>query len=279
MHKKCSKLTVAEKKAWYMEKWKQLNIPLGTDETAIQMNEGDGMYFITNWARVISLSGWHGTPWRDMTQCKNDSKNSKRTGTSKQLYVFLKCSDGNFRRLRVSRLMAKYFPLDTFNPSSEENSQVHHKKRWNPEEGTANNRIENLQLVGAKAHSAITLIQDGILSENGLEYKNNDKVHKKIAEIAPDDDHVNLLIQKVDKDTNKVTSSEGATITYEDAAKMFSGISFEGATIQWNEEYKQRLIKEREEEAEAMKFVAAGKGTGRVRVVDGHLQLIKEREQ
>ena len=279
MHKKCSKLTVAEKKAWYMEKWKQLNIPLGIDETAIQMNEGDGMYFITNWGRVISLSGWHGTPWRDMTQCKNYSKNSKRTGTSKQLYVFLKCCDGKFRRLRVSRLMAKYFPLDTFNPSNEEESQVHHKKRWNSEEGTANNRVENLQLVGAKAHSTITLIQDGILSENGLEYKNNDKVHKRIAEIAPDNDHVNLLISQVNPETKAVTSSEGTTITYEDAAKIFSGISFEGATIQWNEQYRQRLLKEREEELEAMKLVAAGKGTGRVRVVDGHLQLIKEKEQ
>ena len=78
-------------------------------------------------------------------------------------------------------------------------------------------------LVGAKAHSVITMIQGAELGDNGLEYKNTNKAWKKIGEIAPDNDHVNLLIQKVDKTTNEVTSSEGATITYEDAAKVVLG--------------------------------------------------------
>ena len=57
-----------------------------------------------------------------------------------------------------------------------------------------------------------------------------------------------------------------------------SGISFEGATIQWDEKYRQRLLKERKEELEAMKLIAAGEATGKVRVVDGHLQLVKEKK-
>ena len=122
------------------------------------------------------------------------------------------------------------------------------------------------------------MIQGAELGDNGLEYKNTSKAWKKLGEIAPDNDHVNLLIQKVDKDMNKVTSSEGATITYEDAVKMFSGISFEGATIQWNEQYRQRLIKEREEELAAMKLIESGEATGKVRVVNGHLQLVKEKK-
>ena len=161
---------------------------------------------------------------------------------------------------------------------NEKTVHIHHKEQWKPELYTWNNREENLQIVGAKAHSVITMIQGAELGDNGLEYKNNNKAWKKIAEITPDDDHVNLLIQKVDKDTNEVTSSEGSTTTYEDAAKMFSGISFERATIQWNEQYRQRLIKEREEELEAMKLVEAGEATGKVRVVNGHLQLVKEKK-
>lgn len=277
MEQEHPKLTAEEKRRQYMEKWKQLNIPMGAGEEFVQMEEGDGKYFLTNWARVISLSGWHGKPWRDMTQHRKGSKNS-HSGTDEQLQVDLMISKGKWRKYRVSRLMAKYFRLSVYNPLSEEELQVHHKKRWNPELYTDNNRVENLQLVGAKAHSTITMIQDGVLDDNGLEYKNNSLVWKKIGEIAPDAEQVNVLISKVDKKTNEVTSSEGATITYEDAAKMFSGISFEGATIQWDEKYRQRLIKERKEEAEAMKLIAAGEATGKVRVVNGHLQLVKDKK-
>ena len=277
MTKEHPKLTAKEKRRQYMEKWKQLNIPMGAGEKFVQIEEGDGKYFLTSWARVISLSGWRGKPWRDMTQHKKGSKNS-HSGTDEQLRVDLIISKGKWHKYRVSRLMAKYFPLSVYNPLSEEELQVHHKKRWNPELYTDNNRVENLQLVGAKAHGTITMIQDGVLDDNGLEYKNNSLVWKKIGEIAPDAEQVNVLISKVDKDTNKVTSSEGATITYEDAAKMFSGISFEGATIQLDEKYRQRLIKERKEEAEAMKLVEAGEATGKVRVVNGHLQLVKEKK-
>lgn len=269
MEQEHPKLTAEEKRRQYMEKWKRLNIPMGAGEEFVQMEEGDGRYFLTSWARVISLSGWHGIPWRDMTQRKKGSANS-HSGTDEQLCVRLMISKGKWRKYRVSRLMAKYFPLGVYNPLGEEELQVHYKKRWNPEAYTDNNRVENLQLVGAKAHSAITMIQDGVLDDNGLEFKNNSLVWKKIGEIAPDAEHVNVLISKVDKKTKKVLSTEGAVMTCGEAAK----ISFEGTAIQWNEEYKQRLLKEREEEAEAMKLIAAGEATGKVRVVNGHLQLI-----
>lgn len=273
MTKEHPKLTAGEKREQYMKKWKQLNIPMGAGEEFVQMEEGDGKYFLTSWARVISLSGWHGKPWRDMTQHKKGSKNS-HSGTDEQLRVDLMISKGKWRKYRVSRLMAKYFPLSVYNPLGEEELQVHHKKRWNPEAYTDNNRVENLQLVGAKAHSTMTMIQDGVLDDNGLEFKNNSLVWKKIGEIAPDADHVNVLISKVDKKTKKVLSTEGAVMTCEEAAD----ISFEGTAIQWNEEYWQRLLKEREEELEAMKLIEAGEATGKVRVVNGHLQLVKEKK-
>lgn len=273
MEQEHPKLTAEEKRGQYMKKWKQLNIPMGVGEEFVQMEEGDGKYFLTSWARVISLSGWHGKPWRDMTQHKKGSKNS-HSGTDEQLRVDLMISKGKWRKYRVSRLMAKYFPLSVYNPLGEEELQVHHKKRWNPEAYTDNNRVENLQLVGAKAHSTMTMIQGAELGDNGLEFKNNSLVWKKIGEIAPDADHVNVLISKVDKKTKKVLSTEGAVMTCEEAAD----ISFEGTAIQWNEEYWQRLLKEREEELEAMKLVEAGEATGKVRVVDGHLKLIKEKK-
>ena len=278
MTKEHPKLTDEEKREQYKKKWDELNIQLGAGEFAVQIEEGGGKYFLTNRARIFSVAKW-GTEWRERRQFTWESQNAKtKTGSIRQLTIDLCLGDGELYRARVSKLMAKYFPLEIFNPLNEETVHIHHKEQWKPELYTWNNREENLQIVGAKAHSVITMIQGAELGDNGLEYKNTNKAWKKLGEIVPDDDHVNLLIQKVDKDTNEVTSSEGATITYEDAAKMFSGISFEGATIQWNEQYRQRLIKEREEEAEAMKLVEAGEATGKVRVVDGHLQLVKEKK-
>ena len=278
MTKEHPKLTAEEKREQYKKKWDELNIQLGAGEFAVQIEEGGGKYFLTNRARIFSVAKW-GTEWRERRQFTWESQNAKtKTGSIRQLTIDLCLGDGELYRARVSKLMAKYFPLEIFNPLNEETVHIHHKEQWKPELYTWNNREENLQIVGAKAHSVITMIQGAELGDNGLEYKNTNKAWKKLGEIVPDDDHVNLLIQKVDKDTNEVTSSEGATITYEDAAKMFSGISFEGATIQWNEQYRPRLIKEREEEAEAMKLVEAGEATGKVRVVDGHLQLVKEKK-
>ena len=278
MTKAHPRLTAAQKREQYKQKWDELNIQLGAGEFAVQIEEGGGKYFLTNRARIFSVAKW-GTEWRERRQHTTESKNVKtKTGSIKQLTIELFLGDGEIFRARVSKLMAKYFPLEVFNPLNEETVHIHHKEQWKPELYTWNNREENLQIVGEKAHSVITMIQGATLGDNGLEYKNNNKAWKKLGEIVPDDNHVNLLIQKVDKNTNEVTSSEGATITYEDAAKLFSGISFEGATIQWDEQYRQRLLKEREEELEAMKLVEAGEATGKVRVVDGHLKLIKEKK-
>ena len=274
MTKEHPRLTAAQKREQYKKKWDELNIQLGAGEFAVQIEEGGGKYFLTNRARVFSVAKW-GTEWRERRQFTWESQNAKtKTGSIRQLTIDLYLGDGELYRARVSKLMAKYFPLEVFNPLNEKTVHIHHKEQWKPELYTWNNREENLQIVGAKAHSVITMIQGAELGDNGLEYKNTNKAWKKIGEIAPDAEQVNVLISKVDKKTNEVTSSEGATITYEDAAKMFSGISFEGATIQWNEQYRQRLIKEREEEAEAMKLVETGGATGKVRVVNGHLQLI-----
>ena len=278
MMKEHPRLTAEEKREQYKKKWDELNIQLGAGEFAVQIEEGGGKYFLTNRARIFSVAKW-GTEWRERRHFTWESQNAKtKTGSIRQLTIDLYLGDGELYRARVSKLMAKYFPLEVFNPLNEKTVHIHHKEQWKPELYTWNNREENLQIVGAKAHSVITMIQGAELGDNGLEYKNNNKAWKKIAEIVPDDDHVNLLIQKVDKDTNEVTSSEGSTISFEDATKLFSSISFEGATIQWDEKYRQRLIKEREEELEAMKLVKAGEATGKVRVVNGRLQLVKEKK-
>lgn len=274
MTKEHPKLTAAQKREQYKKKWDELNIQLGAGEFAVQIEEGGGKYFLTNRARIFSVAKW-GTEWRERRQFTWESKNAKtKTGSIRQLTIDLYLGDGELYRARVSKLMAKYFPLEVFNPLNEETVHIHHKEQWKPELYTWNNREENLQIVGAKAHSVITMIQGAELGDNGLEYKNNNKAWKKIGEIAPDADHVNVLISKVDKKTKKVLSTEGAVMTCEEAAD----ISFEGTAIQWNEEYWQRLLKEREEELEAMKLVEAGEATGKVRVVDGHLKLIKEKK-
>lgn len=274
MTKEHPKLTAAQKREQYKKKWDELNIQLGAGEFAVQIEEGGGKYFLTNRARIFSVAKW-GTEWRERRQFTWESKNAKtKTGSIRQLTIDLYLGDGELYRARVSKLMAKYFPLEVFNPLNEETVHIHHKEQWKPELYTWNNREENLQIVGAKAHSVITMIQGAELGDNGLEYKNNNKAWKKIGEIAPDADHVNVLISKVDKKTKKVLSTEGAVMTCEEAAD----ISFEGTAIQWNEEYWQRLLKEREEELEAMKLVEAGEATGKVRVVNGHLQLVKEKK-
>lgn len=274
MMKEHPRLTAEEKREQYKKKWDELNIQLGAGEFAVQIEEGGGKYFLTNRARIFSVAKW-GTEWRERRQFTWESQNAKtKTGSIRQLTIDLYLGDGELYRARVSKLMAKYFPLEVFNPLNEETVHIHHKEQWKPELYTWNNREENLQIVGAKAHSVITMIQGAELRDNGLEYKNNNKAWKKIGEIAPDADHVNVLISKVDKKTKKVLSTEGAVMTCEEAAD----ISFEGTAIQWNEEYWQRLLKEREEELEAMKLIEAGEATGKVRVVNGHLQLVKEKK-
>ena len=280
MTKEHPKLTAEEKREQYKKKWDELNIQLGAGEFAVQIEEGGGKYFLTNRARIFSVAKW-GTEWRELKQSTKQSENAKNkyAGSNQQLMAGLSLGHGLMRTDRVSKLMAENFELQQWNPYEEEKLEVHHKQRWTPEDGTYNNRVENLMQTGKKAHRTLTAIQDGQLTEDGLEYKNNRAVWKKIADTPAPFGFVNIFISKIDPETKLVVSVEAKQITDEEALKLVNGeMTLQEAILAADDRYKKKLQKQEKEEAEAMKLIAAGEATGKVRVVNGHLQLVKEKK-
>lgn len=78
-------------------------------------------------------------------------------------------------------------------------------------------------MTGKKAHRTLTAIQDGQLTEDGLEYKNNRAVWKKIADTPAPFGFVNIFISKIDPETKLVVSVEAKQITDEEALKLVNG--------------------------------------------------------
>lgn len=264
----------------WKQRWDDLHIQLNADEEAVQTKDS-GKYFLTSWGRVISIAKRKDQEWRELKQSTKQSENAKNkyAGSNQQLMAGLSLGHGLMRTDRVSKLMAENFELQQWNPYEEEKLEVHHKQRWKPEDGTYNNRVENLMQVGKKAHRTLTAIQDGQLTEDGLEYKNNRAVWKKIADTPAPFGFVNIFISKIDPETKLVVSVEAIQITNEEALKLVNGeMTLQEAILAADDRYKKKLQKQEKEEAEAMKLIAAGEATGKVRVVDGHLQLVKEKK-
>lgn len=264
----------------WKQRWDDLHIQLNADEEAVQTKDS-GKYFLTSWGRVISIIKRKDEEWRELRQSTKQSENAKNkyAGSNQQLMTCLSLGHGLIRRDRVSKLMAENFELQQWNPYEEEKLEVHHKQRWKPEDGTYNNRVENLMQVGKKAHRTLTAIQGGQLTEDGLEYKNNRAVWKKIADTPAPFGFVNIFISKIDPETKLVVSVEAIQITNEEALKLVNGeMTLQEAILAADDRYKKKLQKQEKEEAEAMKLIAAGEATGKVRVVDGHLQLVKEKK-
>ena len=263
----------------WKQRWDDLHIQLNADEEAVQTKDS-GKYFLTSWGRVISIIKRKDEEWRELKQSTKQSKNAKNNiGSNQQLMTALSLGHGLVRTDRVSKLMAENFELQQWNPYEEEKLEVHHKQRWKPEDGSYNNRVENLMQVGKKAHRTLTAIQDGKLTEDGLEYKNNRAVWKKIADTPAPFGFVNIFISKIDPETKLVVSVEAIQITNEEALKLVNGeMTLQEAILAADDRYKKKLQKQEKEEAEAMKLIAAGEATGKVRVVDGHLQLVKEKK-
>lgn len=245
-----------EKQAKCLAKWNSLNVPLHEGETVVQMVNHNPIYFLSSEGRVFSVAG---KEWRELKTTTKISKNATcKIGSNRQLCVGLRVN-GKVPIIRISKLMAEYFPLSVFNPTNDPRIETHHIEPWDDEKGTENNRLENLQRVGKQAHDVLTMAQNGKMTVNGtMKHKNEDLFFKKLAALS--DDRVIIIFQIVDRETREVKGTFGYIPTDKELERMFSGAALT-------------------EQEEAMKLIQSGEATGKVRIVNGVPQLIKEEKE
>lgn len=254
MHNKNDRLE--EKQAKCLAKWNSLNVPLHEGETVIQMVNHNPIYFLSSEGRVFSVASKNGV--KEMHYYTKESPNSGHSASNKQLSVHLSVN-GKKEQPRISKLMAEYFPLSVFNPTNDKQVETHHIEPWDDEKGTDNNRLENLQRVGKQAHDVISMAQNGKMTVNGtMKHKNEDLFFKKLAALS--DDRVIIIFQIVDRETLEVKGTFGYIPTDKELERMFSGAALT-------------------EQEEAMKLIQSGEATGKVRIVNGVPQLIKEEKE
>ena len=254
MHNKNYRLE--EKQAKCLAKWNSLNVPLHEGETVIQMVNHNPIYFLSSEGRVFSVASKNGV--KEMHYYTKESPNSGHSASNKQLSVHLSVN-GKKEQPRISKLMAEYFPLSVFNPTNDKQVETHHIEPWDDEKGTDNNRLENLQRVGKQAHDVISMAQNGKMTVNGtMKHKNEDLFFKKLAALS--DDRVIIIFQIVDRETLEVKGTFGYIPTDKELERMFSGAALT-------------------EQEEAMKLIQSGEATGKVRIVNGVPQLIKEEKE
>ena len=247
---------LTEKQAKCLAKWNSLNVPLHEGETVVQMVNHNPIYFLSSEGRVFSVAR---KEWHEMPQYTKPSKNCAYNNCSnKQLSVSLTVNSKS-KLIRVSRLMTEYFPLSIFNPTNDKQVETHHIEPWDDEKGTDNNRLENLQRVGKQAHDVITMAQKGKMTLSGImKHKNENLFFKKLAELSAG--RVIIIFQIIDRETLEVKGTFGYIPTDEELERMFSGAALT-------------------EQAEAMKLIQNGEATGKVRIVNGVPQLIKEEKE
>lgn len=178
--------------------------------------------------------------------------------------------NGKVPIIRISKLMAEYFPLSVFNPTNDPRIETHHIEPWDDEKGTENNRLENLQRVGKQAHDVLTMAQNGKMTVNGtMKHKNEELFIKKFTALL--DDVPIGAAQRYDPETLTTHGTWG----FMPPADQITQIKFPNGVITMNPEYVERM----KDQEEAMKLIQNGEATGKVRIVNGVPQLIKEEKE
>lgn len=261
---------LTEKQAKCLAKWNSLNVPLHEGETVVQMVNHNPIYFLSSEGRVFSVAKRDGKEWRELRQCTKMSKNStNNTGSNKQLCVGLRVN-GKTPIIRISKLMTEYFPLSVFNPTNDSRLETHHIEPWDDEKGTDNNRLENLQRVSKQAHDVLTMLQNDKMTVNGtMKHKNEERFIKKFAALL--DDVPIGAAQRYDPETLTIHGTWGFMPTPEELEKL----KILNGVITMNPKYVERM----KDQEEAMKLIQNGEATGKVRIVNGVPQLIKEEKE
>lgn len=270
MHNKNDRLE--EKQAKCLAKWNSLNVPLHEGETVVQMVNHNPIYFLSSEGRVFSVAKDYttNTEWRELKTATKKSKNATNNmGSNRQLCVCLNIENKR-PIIRISKLMAEYFPLSVFNPTNDKQVETHHIEPWDDEKGTDNNRLENLQRVGKQAHDVLTMLQKGKMTVNGtMKHKNEELFIKKLTDLL-DDVPIGVALRY---DSETLTSK--GTWGFMPPADQITQIKFPNGVITMNPEYVERM----EDQKEAMKLIQNGEATGKVRIVNGVPQLIKEEKE
>ena len=285
-----------EKQAKCLAKWNSLNVPLHEGETVVQMVNHNPVYFLSSEGRVFSVAKRDGKEWRELKTTTKISKNAtSKTGSNRQLCVGL-WVNGEVPIIRISKLMAEYFPLSVFNPTNDSRLETHHIEPWDDEKGTDNNRLENLQRVSKQAHDVLTMLQKGKMTVNGtMKHKNEELFIKKFAALLDDvpigaaqrydpetltihgtfaallDDVPIGAAQRYDPETLTIHGTWGFMPKPEELEKL----KILNGVITMDPEYVERM----KDQEEAMKLIQNGEATGKVRIVNGVPQLIKEEKE
>lgn len=256
-----------EKQAKCLAKWNSLNVQLHEGETVVQMMNHNPIYFLSSEGRVFSVAG---KEWRELKTTTKISKNATcKIGSNRQLCVGLRVN-GKVPIIRISKLMAEYFPLSVFNPTNDSRLETHHIEPWDDEKGTDNNRLENLQRVSKQAHDVLTMLQNSKMTVNGtMKHKNEELFIKKFTALL--DDVPIGAAQRYDPETLVIHGTWG----FMPPADQITQIKFPNGVITMNPEYVEHM----KDQEEAMKLIQSGEATGKVRIVNGVPQLIKEEKE
>lgn len=244
----------------YLEKWEHLTkfgeIDLYEDEYGVQMLRHAPYYFITNHGRVFSL---YGNSWRELSYCTKISKNAKcKGGSNQQLCVGL-AVNGDALIVRISKLMRLYFPLRKFNPLNE-SCHVHHVEPYNPDRGTENNRLDNLEETGETIHLGLYAQLGGsVLTEKGLASKNEKRLLQNLCNTG---DKPVMICSRIDEKTGAVQAAWGIELTLE------------------QQESFARSMRQRDEELQVIEWLLKNqRGAENICVCRGALHLTEEHKE
>lgn len=225
-------------------------------ETVVQMEEGEGRYFISDAGKIYSCYGGK----------VNELKICQGTGSwsvsKRDNYVQLQ-ENGKKHIRYIPALMRKYFNLEVFNPCNETEIEAHHKQPWD-DSRTDNNRADNLQVVGRNAHEAITAIQNGKLKDDlTLSHKDPVRPFNALSKLSKDTDKPLMIVTERDPVTHEIISAQGYEVP-EHILKQIDGLSFTGE------------LEDQREQKRLYDLLKEGKAEGTIIIKDGKLKQVKK---
>lgn len=228
-------------------------------ETVIQMEEGDGRYFISNEGKIYSCYGGK------VCERKPAAGYGRWHIINRKNYITLTIN-GKKHNYYIPALMRKYFNLETFNPCNETEIETHHKQPWD-DSRTDNNRVDNLQVTGKNAHRAITAIQNGKLNDD-LTISHKDPVHpfKQLTGVSTESGKPLMIVTERDPVTHEIISAQGYELP-EHILQQINGMTFTGE-LQTSEEA--------EEQKRLYELLKEGKAEGTIIIKDGKLKQVKK---
>lgn len=126
------------------------------DEKAVQMINHSPMYFISNKGRVFSAARKTVIELKQAIRSKAVAEKESSGDNSKKASVCLRLKGNKQKVFFVHKLVAEYFPIDTFVPNGYTgNTVIHHINGYNEQRPQESNHADNLLKTTQSIHRLI----------------------------------------------------------------------------------------------------------------------------